>query len=138
MYSAASDQIAQHAPPRRGAVLALAVDSNARPYDLTGLTLGDGNTDAAGKIQQYVVLAMQAETNDVYFQFSNATYNDLDDTAKVTAGNALTFDNKYGALLKAGNSPMLLRIDRALDKFLIVKAASTAGVLRIWATSEAL
>ncbi len=60
---------------------------------------------------------------------------DIDDTAAVAAGGALTFANTYAAVLEAGESPIKIRINRGVDRFLVVKAASTSGILRFWAAS---
>jgi hypothetical protein len=141
MASVAEEQIASLTPPRRGAVWAVSVDSTARAYDLSTSILGAGATvapEAAGKRRQYVVLYLQADTNDVYFYFDTATGTSLSDTAKQAASAAsLAFSDTYCAVLKAGSPPIQIRIDRSIDKFIQVKAVSTAGVLRMWACSEA-
>lgn len=138
MGTIAEDQWAQSMPPRRGLVVALAVDSTARPYNLSTLAIGSPNApQGSGKRREVVGLWMQAETNDVYFHFDSATSSGLADTAKIAAGGTMAYADTYGAVLKAGNPPILFRIDRAIDVFLIVKAASTAGVLRMWAASDA-
>ncbi len=124
-------------PPRRGSVWVVTVDSTARAYDLSKVALGGFTPEATQKKRAEVYLWLQAETNDVYFYFSSATASDLSDTAAQAATSAdLAFANTYGAILEAGNPPLKLRINRALDKFLILKAASTSGVLRMWAASD--
>lgn len=136
MSSQEECQLAQAMPPRRGSVMAITVDSTARPYDLSALAFGDAAPEASLKGRKQVVLWMQAETNDVYFYFHTATANDLADTSKVSAASPAVFDNAYGAVLKAGNAPVKIRIDRYKDRWLVLKAASTAGVLRFWAGSD--
>lgn len=127
----------QCAPPRKGAVWAVTVDSTARAYDISKAALGGFTPEARQGRRAEVYLYLQAETNDVYFYFHSATDNALDDTAKQTATTAdLGFVATHAAILEAGNPPIKLRINRALDKFLILKATSTAGVLRMWAGSE--
>ncbi len=134
----APDQAAKFHAPRRGAIIALEVDSTARSYNIQSLALGGKLPDAAGSVPLEVDLFMQAETNDVFFHFrSDAGAADLSDTAKVAAGATLAFDNTYAALLEAGERPTRVRINRALDKYLVVKAATTSGVLRFWAVSDA-
>ncbi len=149
----AVEQFSECAPPRRGAVLAITVDSTARAYDMKSLALGGHTPTEAQRDPKRVVLWLQAETNDVYFyfasgavaadQFSNETavattdVDDVDNTAAISAGSALSFANGYCALLKAGNGPLPVRINRGLDRFLVVKAASTSGTLRLWASSAA-
>lgn len=137
MGTVAEAQAASSTPPRRGAVLAIDVDSTARAYDITALDLGGYTPEADHERRNEVVLYLQADTNNVFFYFHSATTSDLSDTAKVTAGAAATFANTYAAVLKTSDPPLKLRINRNLDRFLVVKAASTAGVLRVWAGSEA-
>ncbi len=136
MATIAEHQVAASAPPRRGAVIALEVDSTARAYDISTLILGDTVAPDVDRRQE-VVLWMQAETNDVFFHFHSSSATDLDEAAKITAGSAMAFANTYGGLLEAGNAPVKIRINRQLDKYLVVIAASTAGILRFWAASEA-
>lgn len=142
----ARDQVSECMAPRRGAVIALEVDSTARAYDLKTLAFGGVTPDEAGRNPIHVMLWMQAETNDVYFYFADGEVGTvattdvagIDNTAKVTAGSALAFANTYAPVLKAGNGPLPVRINRAVDRFLVVKAASTSGVLRFWAASTAV
>lgn len=136
MGSISETQASDVLPPRRGAVWAVAVDSTARAYDMTKLAFAGATTDAVAAKPQHVFLYLQAETNDVYFYFDNVTGTALADTGKqaATAG-AVVFDDSYAAVLKAGNPPLRVRINRAQDKFIQLKATSTAGVLRMWASS---
>lgn len=134
MGTVAEYQYAECRPPRRGATWALTVDATARAYDISKCNLGGFTPPEDHKTTQDVFLYLQAETNDVYFYFSDATASNLDNTAAQAATSAdLSFATTHGALLKAGNAPLKLRITRSVDKFLIVKAASTSGVLRMWA-----
>lgn len=137
MASVAEEQIASLTPPRRGAVWAVTVDSTARAYDLSKIALGGYTPEASQKKRSNVVLYLQATTNDVFFYFDSATGNSLSDTAKQAAGAAdVAFADTYCAVLKAGNPPMQVRIDRSIDRFIQVKATSTSGELRMWACSE--
>jgi hypothetical protein len=131
-------------PPRRGQCLAIEVDSTARAYDLSTIAFGGVTPNEAAKEPQEVVLYLQAQTNDVFFYFADGEVgvtattdvDDIDNTAKITAGSAIAFANTYAAQLDATTkAPMKIRINRAQDRFLVVKAASTAGVLRIWVGS---
>lgn len=136
MATIAEEQASSLTPPRRGAVWALTVDSTARAYDLRTVALGGYTPEASLAKRSHVVLYLQAETNDVYFYFDTATGSSLLDTTKQAATAAtLAFNDAHCAILKAGTS-MAFRIDRTIDKFLQVKAASTSGVLRMWAVSE--
>lgn len=124
-------------PPRRGQVWAVTVDSTARAYDLSKIALGGYTPEAANTRRSNVVLYLQAETNDVYFYFDSATGNSLNDATTQAATPAdVTMANAHGAVLEAGAPPLKVRIDRTLDKFIQLKAASTSGVLRMWAGSD--
>ncbi len=138
MGSRAQEQDSSVLPPRRGAVWALTVDSTARAYDLTAVAFGGSPApEAAATRPQHVMLYLQAETNDVYFYFDSATGSSLaNGTTQAAGAGAMAFADAHCAVLKAGNPPVKVRIDRSLDKYLQVKAASTSGVLRLWACSE--
>jgi hypothetical protein len=137
MASVAEEQVAGVTPPRKGAVWAVTVDSTARAYNISKLALGGYTPEGANARPNNVVLYLQAETNDVFFYFSSATDTALSDTAAQTATAAdAVFVATHCAILEAGHSEVF-RIDRTLDKFIVVKAASTSGVLRLWAYSEA-
>ncbi len=136
--SEALDQAYDFVPPRRGTVWCVAVDATARAYDLSTLALGAFTPAASSQRRNHVVLALQAELNDVFFYFDTATGSSLSDTAKQAAtAAAVAFADTYCIILKAGNPPIQLRIDRSLDKFIQVKTASTGGNLRMWVVSEA-
>lgn len=130
-------------PPRRGAVIALTVDSTARAYDLQDLTLANVKPEAQLKRRHELVLWLQAETADVYFYFASGSVDtvvttdvdDVSDTAAVSAGSALAFANTYCGVIPKG-APIPFAIDRSIDRFIVVKAASSSGILRIWAGSE--
>ena len=125
-------------PPRRGAVKALTVDSTARTYSIIGLTLGEFKSDGAGSMPSEVDVWFQAQTNDVFIHFrSDSGAADLDDTAAAAADAAAmtSFTNTHGAVLEAGESPICFRLNRGVDKYMVVKAASTSGILRFWAAA---
>ena len=135
MGSNAEDQYAQIAPPRRGAVWAVATDTTARAYDISKCALGGYTPEGSKAKRNHVVLWLQAETNDVYFYFDSATGNSLDTTTKQSAGAGdLAFADSYCAIVKAGNAPIRVRIDRSTDKFIQVRG-SAGGILRMWAGS---
>ncbi len=137
MASVAEEQGSGLLPPRKNAIWSVNVDSTARAYDISKLAIGGYTPEAAGKRSNQVVLYLHADTVDVFFYFHTATDSALSDTATQTAATAdAAFAATYAAVVKAGTSEVF-RIDRAIDKFLILKAASTAGILRMWAYSEA-
>ncbi len=137
MASVAEEQIASLTPPRRGQVWAVTVDGTARAYDLSKIALGAGAIapEKSGQKRQCVVLYLQAETADVYFYFDSLTGNSLADGTKQAAAAAdVLMADAHCAVLKFGNPPIQVRIDRTIDKFIQVK--SSGGVLRMWACSE--
>lgn len=137
-------QVDECRPPRRGEVIALTVDSTARAYDLLQVALAGFTPQNSQREQSSVVLWLQAETNNVYFYFASGEagavvttdVDDIDHAAAVAAGGSLAFANTYAGIIVAGAAPIAVRIDRSLDRFLVVKAASTSGVLRFWAASS--
>ncbi len=137
MGNRAQEQDSSLLPPRRGAVWALTTDATARAYDLTAVAFGGSPApEAAATRPQHVDLWLQAETNDVYFYFDSATGTALNNaTAQAAAAGALAFADAHCAVLKAGNAPFKVRIERSLDKFIQVKSTA-GGVLRMWACSE--
>lgn len=137
MGSNAEDQYAACTPPRRGAVWAVTVDSTARAYNISATALGGYTPEASQKRRNEVVIYLQAETNDVYFYFDSATGSSLaNGTTQAATAAELAFADAHCAVLKTGDPPLKVRINRALDKFIQVKAASTSGVLRMWAGSQ--
>lgn len=123
-------------PPRHGNSLALTVDSTARAYDLTGLVLGGEAVDGVASQHRNVFLTLRAVTSDIYFHFSDAADTDLEEATVISAGAALAFSDDAGGLVPAGQE-VAVRIDRAKDKYLVVKVASTSGTLMMWSSSDA-
>lgn len=127
-------------PPRRGAVKAITVDSTARSYNITTLPLGGNTPDGAASTPTEVDVWFQATTNDVFIYFTETSgTSNLDDTAAIAAGAATltAFETTHAAVIEAGESPVCFRLNRAVDKHMVVKAASTSGVLRFWAAGAA-
>lgn len=137
--SVAQNQAANVAPPRRGAVLALGVDTTARAYDLQPLNLGGYTPNGANIRAEYAYLTLQAEGGDVYFYFANGAaavdVDDVDPAAIIAAGGALAYANTYAARL-VSDSSLDVRILRSQDKFLVVRATTGTPTLRFWASSE--
>lgn len=131
---AATQQADNIRPPRRGEILALGVDVTARPYDLKALAL-DGYAPNESTGPAHVYISLTAITADVYFYFAPATANDLDPTAAVAAGGTPAYANTHGWRLVA-NTEQRLRINRALDKFLVIRTAAATATLLIRASSE--
>jgi len=130
-------------PPRRGAVIALAVDSTARGYDVGLIDLGGVTPQQDVKRRHEVIVWLQAESNDVYFYFADGTAPDVapaavagvDNTAALAAGTPLAYDNAYCGVLKAGMPPLPFSIDRSIDRFIVVKTAASTATIRFWAGS---
>lgn len=129
-------QAANVRPPRRGACIALTVDSTARAYDLTGLTFGGGKPSEDGSGARNVFLTLQAETADVYFHLSSTNSADINQATVIAAGGTLAFANTSCAVLKYGTDGTPVRLDRGVDKYLVVKTSAGTATLRIWASSD--
>lgn len=121
-------------PPRRSGIIALAIDSTARAYDLSVITMG-GSTFSSTQKGQRVYLTLQADGGAVYFHLSSASATTLSDTATIAAGGTIAYANTYGAKIESGGS-MDIRIDRLDDRYLVVKTASGTATLRFWASSQ--
>ena len=132
--TAVEEQAANLFPPRKSQIIALAVDSTARAYDLWTLTF-DGKTPGSGGRQE-VFVQFTAEGTDVFFCFDSGNTADLSDATTISAGGALAYAVAYGAkLVKDGLYPPV-RLDVTKDRYLHVKAASgTSGTLRFWTCS---
>ena len=131
----ATEQASNIAPPRRGAVIALGVDATARPYDLNELAFGGFTPKGANNQQSFVYLTLEADGGDVFYYFTDATHSDLDDGAEITAGSTMAFANTYCAKIKE-DSLHEVRINRGVDRWLVVKCSSGTATLRFWASSE--
>jgi hypothetical protein len=121
-------------PPRRGAVITLTVDSTARAYDLSVLTLGGGKPSADGSGARNVYLTLQSNA-DLFYHFSDTNSAVLDDTATLSVGSTLAFANTYGAKLVSGQD-VPVRLDRGVDKYIVLKTNSGTATLRFWASSD--
>lgn len=115
--------------PRRGSVIALTVDSTARPYRLDNIPLV---TEGASRM----FVALQADGGAIYYYFSDASHDDLDEATIIAAGDTLEFGDEYGAMLTDG-AIHDLALDADVDKYLIVKTISSDATLRIFVSSDA-
>lgn len=155
----AIDQASDIRPPRAAQVLALTVDATSRGYDLTALPWNEVGVTKGGN-RNHFFLSVQCEgTGDVYFILDRAPVgtNTIDDTTSIAAGTAFTKATiqtpasataapdytptystaLYPAHLVAGLPPVDIRIDRQIDKTLIVKCASgKTATLRFWPSSK--
>jgi hypothetical protein len=131
----AEQQAANVTPPRRGAVLAIGVSTSAEAYDITGIALGGYTPNGANILQSYVYLTLHAEDGEVFYYFSSTNDEDITATDKITAGAAIAFDNKYAARL-AENQEVSVRINRAVDKYLVLRTNTGTPICRVWASSE--
>jgi len=133
-FTEAQDQFFNLVGPRRGKVLAVAVDATARAYDLTALAFGDDPYQAVKA--QFCDITVQADGNDIFFYFDSATGSALSDTAVVSAGGTAAFADTYAAKIDSGTF-QTFRIRRNLDKFIQVKCASgKTATLRLYASSH--
>lgn len=135
MNSAVATQSFHVVPPRKGKVIALAVDATAREYDMRSLQL-DGWAPGEGATSKTVFVTLQAITADawIYFASAHAASQVLDSTSKISAGSALAYADTYGWRIKA-DSEQRFCLHRALDQYLVVQG-STTGILLLRASSE--
>jgi hypothetical protein len=134
MGQMAEEQAANILPPRRGEVLALAVDATARGYALGSLALGGATPEGAATGRQEIYVTVQAVTADVWLYFAPATASDLDPATAVAAGGTLSFANTYGWRVPSGTE-QAFRLNRAQDKFLVCRTSSGTATLLIRASS---
>jgi hypothetical protein len=133
--SMTEEQASNVLPPRRGEVLALAVDATARAYSLTSLTLAEKSVEAATSQRIALYLTVQAVTADVWLVLSDGTASDLDPTAAVIAGGTLAFANSYGWRIPSGTE-QAFRVDRSKDTHLVCRTSSGTATLLIRASSH--
>lgn len=140
MGDRATSQSDNIVPPRRGEILAQAVDSTARAYNLALLPIG-GKAIVNSKQTDHIYVTIEADGADIYFQFaSSSTPANLDNTASNAAGTAWTAttmsaNTSYAAKIASGTIRDF-RIERSKDQWLIVKTASGTGTLRLYASSQ--
>lgn len=128
-------------PAPIGQVVALTIDATSRGYDISQLLWQGQKQGNAGDVDAFY-LSFQAESNDVYFLFDSdaAGTNSIDDSLAIAAGTALSLTTGTSfppAKIIAGLPPVDVRIERAVDKTLIVKCASgKSAILRFWPSSQ--
>jgi hypothetical protein len=140
MTSNIQDQEGNILPPRIGFVMAVTVDSTSRGYDLTLLKFQDeGLAPNGNSLKNELWLRLTAVTNDVFFAFDSAAAgtNTINDATLNAAGSAAAFTSGGCDKVVAGTT-VQVRIDRLVDKTLILKAASASGSLRISQASQSL
>lgn len=135
MSSVAEQQAANPTPPRRGKVLALTVDSTTSAYPINTLDFGGYVQGERAGGSNFVFITLQASGGDIWFQFAPATATDLDHAAVIADGGTLAYANTYGWRLPQ-NEERTYRINRDMDRFLIVKTTTSTATLLIAASSE--
>lgn len=129
----AEEQAANFTPPRKSNCYAITLDTTARAYDISTLAANGIVPDEDRRFEVYITV--QAETADLYVYFHTATDSALDRTAAVAAGSATAaYVATHCAYIPAGQERSY-RIDRSIDKFLIVQG-SAAGKCRVWFSSH--
>jgi hypothetical protein len=126
-----------------GQVIAITVDATSRRYDLTQLLWQEMRQGNLGDADAFFV-SFQTDSNNVFFLLDSdaaaATANAVSDTATLNPGDALVLPTASpfpGAVIIAGLPPVDVRLNRQVDKTLIVKcAAAKTSVLRFWPSSQ--
>lgn len=135
MGQMAEEQAANVQPPRRGEVVALAVDATARAYSLTSLALAGVTPEASGLSRAEVYVTVQAVTADVWLYFNEGTASDLDPAAAVSAGSTFAFASTYGWRVPSGTEQSF-RLDRGRDTHLVCRTSSGTATLLFRASSN--
>lgn len=135
MSTVAEAQAANVTPPRRSQTLVIATDATARAYDLwsVGFAGHAAPNTTAGRL--FVYLSLQATGAACWYQLSDVSTATLDPSAAITAGSALAYVATHGAFVADGSEKMI-RINRNVDRYLIIRTASGTGKLVIYASSE--
>lgn len=129
----AEEQAANFTPPRKSNIYAITLDTTARAYNIASLAANGIVPDEDRRFEVYVTI--QAETADLFLYFHTATDSALDRTAAVAAGSATAaYVATHAAMIPAGQERSY-RIDRSIDKFLIVQG-SAAGICRLFFSSH--
>jgi hypothetical protein len=133
MNTEAQHQDANIQPARRGQGVAVLVDATARSYDLTRLAW-NANPWNRGS-QEFVYLDLQNNgAADIYYYVTNDSgLPDLNEATIQNAGDALALVNAVPKVLRAGQDAPV-RLQRDLDKFLVLKSAGST--LRIFPSSN--
>jgi hypothetical protein len=134
-FSISEEQAAYVSPPRRGEIIALTVDTTARAYDLSALSLAGFTPEGDSRMRAEVWLTLEADGADLYFQLSDGSSTALDPATVIAAGGALAYSNAYGAKLKDG-IPKECRIDRSRDTHIVLRTSSGTATIRFWASSN--
>lgn len=139
MVDRATSQSDNISPPRRGAYLVQAVDTTARPYQLALLPLG-GKPITNANQADHVYLTLGADGGDVYLYFSSVTASDLDDTAANAAGTPWTATTMSGNTTYcekiASGTVRDFRIERSVDRWIVLKTSTGTANLRFYASSQ--
>ena len=152
--STIQEQQGNFRPPRAKFIIAQAVSATSQGYDLTKVQFEDETTGVfTTSIPNVLFLDLYADGGDVYFALDTAAAgtNTIDDTSasQNTAGTAWVQGNAgifagSGSTVKpctvvAKGTRYRIRIDRQVDRTLIVKCASAGtAVLRIAQASQSL
>ncbi len=133
------DQDGNIVPPRWGFVIAQTCDATSRGYDLTALVFQDESVSVSkGQTGNQIWLDLEAIGADVYFAFDSAAVgtNSINEATVNAAGAAWTGFTANAPGHIASGTVRPVRIDRAVDKTLILKGAG--ATLRISQSSQSL
>jgi hypothetical protein len=138
------DQEGNVVPPRLGAICVIAVTATSEGYDLTSLKFPDERPNvpgSAGVANQIWLTLENTGSSPVFFVLDSAVVgtNTISDTATTSAGSAITFVSGGCASVQAAPDRRDVRIDRQVDRTLIVKCSSgNTSTLRVTISSQSL
>lgn len=112
-------------------MVALTVDTTSRNYDLSVLNIQDEPFMPGA--QAWFYFTIQADGGTLYFAFDDASSRPLDETAKIAAGSALSYNANYCYKLTDGNERSFM-LSRTKHRYLHIKG-SASMIARFGATS---
>ena len=116
------------APAVSGEVLVIGVDATSREYDLSLVDLGAA---FARHPEAKFYITATADGGAVYYTMSAASGKTVDNTAALTAGNAIAGFTANGAGVIFASTAAQIYIDRTQHRYLQIKTASSTAKLRI-------
>jgi len=131
--SEAEQQKATTIGARRGQIVAIAVDGTARSYDLRLLPFGGQAFQQSFKEAVFITLANDGGV-PLYYQLNQDGTADIDPSANIAISNPPAFTNTHCQAIFS-NTKEVIRLDRFVDKFIVIRTAGSATTLRLSVSS---
>lgn len=134
MTELATAQHDDEKPPEVEKILAIAVDSTSRVYDLSTIDFGTKGNEVTANKNQNLFVTIEADGAAIYFSLSPTAALTISDTASITAGAALAFTATKCWKIPA-DGERRYRIDRGLHRYLYLKTATGTAIARVYVSS---